>query len=755
MLVGKTAPRVTDEVDSAHYSGLVHSQVMVRNRLPRPPLSARRALQPPDDPSGSFFDSAVTEHSAERSLSKRATTLAGGVVALFRMSVAAAIVLSDLRGVVRVDRFERVLALLRCGQSSAAAMLRAEDPGAWLPHWSAGEPLSPALRQVHQLGGMIRAVHVDDRYAWAMARDRVFRISCADGHMHQQPLQGPHEFYWEATFAGETVVAIDEERLLVWNVKSGERVLETDVDDVPRRAGRLRALGVGGGVAVAGTEFGYLLQWDLADGTLLAKTAAFDCSVNLVAISGGQQPTVMSTGGDDPRLRFHELAGLRPAGDVALPEQVSCGGWTTLDGQLRAVTIAGDGLLAVWDPATTAPVARFPTTMSPTWAPVFSPDGASIIVGNRQAVHVFDLRDGFLRGTMRTDFTQQVAELAAHGSAIYAAQGLSTEGRTNLLELTDPPARDDTERSHFLDAVTATVHGKPVIIAVDDRGPLEILDTRDGHRIGERIGKQDNRYKAVGGRPWLATITVAEHDQVVVMTGLAPTVVDLATGQTRSTPQPSLTPAALFHVAARDGLIAALDAGGTIATWDATTLALHGSTPRSTAPHATSLALGSLHGRSVVLCGTASGAIRWFDATDLTEITPPGRFAEHVEPADFTPDRHDWPGPAAVTALAVVGSTVISAVGDQVTGADITSGEPRVPLLAHPAKVLAMTPAVLDGRLVVATSCADRTLRIWDIATGRETLTIALPRPVRQIVSFTADQITILDNGCLMAVRAS
>jgi len=395
------------------------------------------------------------------------------------MSVAAAIVLEDLREGMRVDRFERVLTLLRCGQEPTAAALRAEDPGAWLPQWSAGEPLSPALRQVHRLGGMIRAVHVDGRYAWAMTGDRVFRISRADGDVHQQPLQGPHEFYWEAAFVGETVVAVDEERLLVWNVTSGERVLETDVDDVPRRAGRLRALGVGGGTAVAGTEFGYLLQWDLADGTLLAKTAAFDGCVNLVAISAGQKPTMMSTGGDDPHLRFHELGGLRPAASVALPEQVSCGGWTTLDGHLRAVTVAGDGLLAVWDPVTAAPLAQFPTTMSPTWAPEFSPDGASIIVGSRQALHIFDLRDGSLQGTIRTDFTQPIAEIAAHGSAIYAAQGLSTEGRTNLLELTDPPARDDTERSHFLDAVTATVDGKPVIIAVGDRGPLEILDAAD------------------------------------------------------------------------------------------------------------------------------------------------------------------------------------------------------------------------------------------------------------------------------------
>lgn len=654
-----------------------------------------------------------------------------------------------------MDRFERVLTLLRCGRLQTAAALRAEDPAGWLPHWSAGEPLSPALRQVHGLGGMIRAVHLDDQYASAMAGDRLFRISRSSGEVHQQPLQGPHEFYWEAAFAGDTVVAINEEQLLVWNVATGERVLATDVDDVPRRAGRLRTLGVGDGVAVAGTEFGYLLQWNLAEGTLVAKTAAYDGCVNLVAISSGKTPTVMSAGGDHPHLQFHDVAGLRPAGLVTLPEQISCAGWTVLDGQPRAVTVAGDGLLSVWEPATAEPVAQFPTTTSPTWAPAFTPDGSSVIVGVRHALHIIDLRDGSVRGTMRTDFTQPVAEIAAHGPAIYAAQGLSTEGRTNLLELTDPPAHDDPERPHFLDAVTAILDGEPVIVAVDERGPLEIFDARDGHRITEPIGARDNRYRAVGGRPWLQAVTVARRDLVVIMTGLAPTTVDPATGQIRSAEHPQLTPAALFDLAARDGLIAALDAGGTVAVWDAATLKPHGSTPVGTVAHATSVTLGALDGRDVVLCGTAAGAIRWFDAADLAEIAPPGRFAERVEPAYYTPDRLSWPGPAAVTSLDVLDSTVISVVGGHVTCADIASGEPTGPTLTHPAKILAMMPAMVDGDAIVATSCADRILRIWDIATGRETLTISLPRPVRQIVSVTADQITILDDGCLVAVHSS
>ncbi|RQX13528.1 hypothetical protein DDE19_25535 [Micromonospora ureilytica] len=113
------------------------------------------------------------------------------------------------------------------------------------------------------------------------------------------------------------------------------------------------------------------------------------------------------------------------------------------------------------------------------------------------------------------------------------------------------------------------------------------------------------------------------------------------------------------------------------------------------------------------MAGTQGGGIRWFDSADLTEITPPGRFAERP---DHTAVRgRDWPGPEAVTALDVSGSVVLVAVDNTVTCADIATGEPSGPALTHPNEVLAIRPTVLDGVPLVATSCADRTLRVWEI----------------------------------------
>ena len=654
-----------------------------------------------------------------------------------------------------MDRFERMVALLRRGRVEEARRLRAEGPGEWLPRWTVGEPLSPALRQAHQLGSQIQAVHVDDRYAWAMTGDSVHRISRVDGEVHRLGLAGPHSFYPEVVFAGDTVVAVRDERLLVWELATGRLVLATDPDDVPRRAGGLCSLAVGAGVAVVGTEGGYLLQWDLADGRLLAKTAAHGGQVGPVAISAGDDPVVVSVGGEDrwsETLCFHDLDGLRRTGEVALAEDTGCGGWTVLDGRRRAVTVDGNGLLTVWDPGTAAPVARFPTTTHPYASPVFVMEGAWAVLGEGRALRIVDLRDGTVRATLRTDFTGHVGEVAVCGSFLFAALGSSSEGRTNLLELTDHPAHDETDRPHFLDAVPAAIGGRPAIVAVDERGPIEVFDAADGRPVGEPIGKQSSRYRTVGGHPRMRTVTAGGRELLVLMSHLAPTTVDLVTGETHDPLKPPLAHSVLSAMVAGDGLIAAINLGGILAVWDADTLALRASARVAETLETTSLALGDRHGRTVVLTGTDGGAIRWFDGADLTELTPPGRFAGRTGSAGHTVDSGNWPAPGAVTELEVAGTVVISAAGDTVTCADLTTGEPAGPALVHPGRVRAMLPAVLDGVPVIATSCDDRTLRVREIATGRTLRTVPLPRTVHRILSVTTDQLVVLDSGYLIAI---
>jgi hypothetical protein len=100
----------------------------------------------------------------------------------------------------------------------------------------------------------------------------------------------------------------------------------------------------------------------------------------------------------------------------------------------------------------------------------------------------------------------------------------------------------------------------------------------------------------------------------------------------------------------------------------------------------TSMAFGDLHGRAVLLIGTDGGAIRWYDSADLTELTPPGRFAQHTSTAGHTADAMNWPAPGAVTHLRVTDTTVFSAAGDIVTSVEITTGDPAGPTLVHPGR---------------------------------------------------------------------
>ncbi|WP_405426398.1 PQQ-binding-like beta-propeller repeat protein [Micromonospora sp. NBC_00617] len=651
-----------------------------------------------------------------------------------------------------MDRFERMVALLRSGQTAGADQLRAEAPEALLPRWTAGEPLSPALRQVRQLESLIKAVRLDDTYAWAMAGCSVHRIPLAEGEAQCVRLESSDDaFYVEAVFNGATVVAVEDERLCVWDLATGKLLLATDPDDIPRRAGRLVSLAVGVGVAVTGTEGGYLLLWDLADGRQLARTAAHSGDVFRVAISAGEAPIVLSLGGEDTdsmTLCFHDLDGLRRAGEVAVAGSTTCGGWTVLDGQRRAVTV-GDGLLTVWDATAVEPTAQFPTPADPDSAPAFLAGGAWAVLGERRALRIIDLRNGTLHGTIRTDFTQRVGRVAVRGSFLFVAQSNSTEGRTNLFELADPLPQDDRDRPYFRDAVISKVDGRPVVVAVDEGGVFEVVDAADGSGLAGAAGERRIVHRAAGWSPRLVSTTAAGRDLLVVMGSLKPTTVDPATGETHTTPEPPLTPAVLHEVAARGGVIAAISIGGLLAVWDAATLTLRAAV-RLELRETTSMTLVDLHGRTVVLTGTDAGGFRWFDSADLTELAPPGRFAERIDRT--APEGWDWPGAAAVRRLHVLGSVVISVVSGTVTCADIATGESIGPALAHPGTVDVILPVVLDGVPVVATACADRVLRVWDIESGRVTWSVALPEQVRRILSVTADQVVVHTSGYVMAV---
>ncbi|GLI00925.1 WD40 repeat domain-containing protein [Phytohabitans aurantiacus] len=648
-----------------------------------------------------------------------------------------------------MDRFEAMVGLLRRGLPERADLVRAEQPGAWLPRWTAGEPLSRAMRQAYQLGGLIAAVRLDDTYAWALVDDTVHRITIADGVVHRLRLEGPYRYHGAAVFDGDTVAAVDDDQLRVWDLGTGGLLLATDPDDVPRPAGGLCSLAVGAGVAVTGTERGYLLLWDLRDGSRLAKIAAHDGFVRRVAVSTHPPLAVLSVGGQDhSTVSFHDLDGLRRTGNAAVPGYHCGGGWTSLDGQRRAVTVDEDGVLTVWDPGAAVPLARFPVADHSTGALAFTADGACAVVGDGQVLQVVDLRDGTVRGTIRTDFEFEVRDVAVCGPFVFAGQFGSSEGRANLVELTVPLVQDDRHRPHFVDAVTIMVDGRLVVVAVDRGGLFRVFDAADGRQLGGAYGRQ----QCFTFPRRLVTATVEGRALVACMFNLGPTFFDPASGQVRAGSEPATAGPVMTAAAGRDGLVAAIDAGGTLTVWDVATLMPRAVTRVARPGAITAIAVGELHGATVVLAGDQDGGIRWFDSADLGEVPAPGRFADRQIPAGRALDSVYWPGPNAVTALHVAGTVVVSAIADTVTCAYIATGDLVGPELVHPDRVRAVLPAVLDAVPVIATSCADRVVRIWEIETGRVIRAVTLPRPVGRIVAIVAQQIIVLDRGFLLAV---
>ncbi|MEU4243742.1 hypothetical protein [Actinoplanes sp. NPDC026619] len=630
-----------------------------------------------------------------------------------------------------MDTFERMLTRLRGGR-------RVEEPGPGRPRWTAGESLSPALRQTHLLHCLISAVSLDDTYAWALAGDSVHRIPRDGGEPQRLQLEGkPGAFYWKAVFGGGTLTAIDGERVLVWDLATGALRLATDPDDIPRRAGDLCSLAIGNGTAVTGTDEGYLLQWRLADGRLLARRAVHGGYVSATAIS--TDGTILSAGAG--KLCFSDLDGLRLISEVAGTADIATAGWTALGGERRAMTVDDGGVVNVWDPATAGLVGHFHTTTRPRSAPAFLADGRAVLA-ERSALRIVDLRDGTVPGTVRADFGGHADEIAVHGSFVLAAEGSSSEGRINLLELTDPLPRDAPDRSHFLDAIATTIGGRAVIVAQEQLGSLEVFDAADGQRLEDLGGGVD----LGGGYPRLQHLP----GSLAVLIRLAPTTVDLATGATRTAGEP-LTPTFLSAAATGGGLIAAVDLGGAIGVWEAATLTLRARTTANLDP--TSMAIAGLDGRPVVLVGTDGGGIRWFDGSDLAEISPPGLFAGRTGPADHESDGMDRPGPRAVRRLDLFGATLLSAEGSNVVCSDIASGEPAGPVLAHPDRVWEIRPATVGGVPLVATGCADNHLRIWEIETGRLIWSAEVPQRIFRILSVTADQVVVLVRGYLIAIE--
>ena len=509
---------------------------------------------------------------------------------------------------------------------------------------------------------------------------------------------------------------------------------------------------------------------------------------------------------------------------------------TTLDGRVVAVTGDDDGLVRVWDPLNGMEIAApIETSGKPESLLTLSLDGRPVVVcgsgGYDGPVEVRNLRDGTL-----------IRELLPEG--ILARRGRSL--------------------------AAAELHGRSILIAVDRDGCLRVLDTATGEPLCAPLPPGRGRPDAVrvadaDGRP--IAVTSGFHSPVVQAWDLAAACATPVAERPRSLPG-DVTALTVGKVNGREvivtahhddpakdarqgeGYVCVTDlADGTLMgpaiptgqgqirlaladlhgdpvvvincnqRFEPRLLRLPGGqavditfrTPHYKQDHhghITAVATGHLDDRPVVVTGGHHNEARvwWLDNGSMcTSIT--GRGDEYTSVTAVavgslrgrpvavtaghgftTPEIRVWwlaSGRAvcqpetghdgavntghngAVNAIAI---SALDGVPVVVTGSmdrtvrvwDLDTGRlVRDPLVGHAGPVLAVVVTELDGRPIVVTGGADRTLRIWDLDSGRQLRQADLPGAVshvavasdgRLVVAF-GDDIAVLAPQRLAAER--
>ena len=608
----------------------------------------------------------------------------------------------------------------------------------WAVRWATGRALDSRLRfalPVPDKVTVVAAVVVEAR--------GVAVAGCEDGTLHWWDLatgrklgQAVPGYSREVTALATAVldgrpIAVTSGfmgDIRVWDLARGEQVGAFGMDDRYWVKSLVTRVVEGRPVVVAGSTENVVRVWDLdaliRNGEPSIIQTGFVCALTVAELDGRPvvvtshskdlMPTDLVTG--EEFLRFWDLATGRevgprasdPAPAISDEDEGESGLCSSLVSNTQAKFLVTDPAweppmavsatsyeVHVWDLAAGEMVGEpGPATFVHTMA-VGALDGRpAALVSGREGVEVWDVST---RENLRPRLVGNLGTVQGTAMPVLNGRHLGVTGgddrSVRIWDLDGDADEGSWQTDHLRSMggfVTAFMDGRSVIISADRDNKLRIRSLDDGAQIGAELPGHTGTVRLMTVGMVEGRLTLLTRDQ-----DKTARIWDLADREElhgRTTREYGIDGIQFFGVV--QGRFVAVTWEGRV--WDLTTNKWTGVQPKQRRSHA--LALETLQGRDIILVG---------DETN----------------------------------------TVVH-MGDLVTGE-----EAGPPLVGHTDRVWAAATGTLDGRPVVATGSEDRTLRVWDAATGQQIGGYAFPAGVWD-VALAPDGRLVAAFGSDMAVLA-